>query len=196
MVHVRRSNAESEIVDLVANRECGKCTVCCKVLTIDDPQLQKLPGVMCPNCKTGSGCKIYDTRPDPCRGFFCGWRHLRDLDDKWRPDKSGVMIRFQGAPPGYQPPGFQFLVFGHGDLVTPSFVNYLTNLVARRAPVFLAMRGPEGFSDVSIFMNDHLTPAVTNRDRNAFVKVLRNALEAMSKNQFEKAVLKHGSPAV
>ena len=180
-------------MELVANRECGKCTVCCKVLTIDDPQLQKLPGVMCPNCKNGSGCQVYDTRPDPCRGFFCGWRHLGELDDKWRPDKSGVMLRFQSPPPGYQGPGFQFLVFGYKDAVTPQFVNYLMHLVARRIPVFLAMRGPDGFSDVGAFMNDHLGPA--GRDRNAFVKIVRGALEAMSKNQFERAVLKHGSPA-
>ena len=113
-------------MELVANRECGKCVVCCKVLTIDDPQLQKLPGVMCGNCKTGSGCKIYDTRPDPCRGFFCGWRYLRELDDKWRPDKSGVMIRFQDVPPGYQPPGFQFLVTGHG--VSPEKTKRLYDL--------------------------------------------------------------------
>ena len=44
-------------------------------------------------------------------------------------------------------------------------------------------------------MNDHLASAVASRDRNAFVKVLRNALEAMSKNKFEPAVLNHASPA-
>lgn len=183
-------------MELIANRECGKCTICCKVLTIDDPELQKLPGVMCPNCKTGSGCKIYETRPDPCRGFFCGWRYLPDIDDKWRPDKSGIMIRFQNAvPAGYPPMGFQFLVFGRTDVISPVFINYVTSLVSRRFAVFLAMRGPDGFSDVSVFMNDHLAPAVASRDRNAFVKVLRNALEAMSKNKFERAVLKHSSPA-
>ena len=94
-------------MDLVANRECGKCTVCCKVLAIDDPALAKSPGTMCPNCKTGSGCRIYDTRPDPCRGFFCGWRYLRELDYKWRPDKSGIMIRMQtsGVPQSPGPAG-------------------------------------------------------------------------------------------
>ncbi len=182
-------------MELVANRECGKCTICCKVLTIDDPNFQKLPGVMCGNCKTGSGCQIYDTRPDPCRGFFCGWRYLGELDDKWRPDKSGVMIRFQDAPPGYQSPGFQFLVIGNRDAVTPPFVEYLSYLVSRNFAVFLAMRGPAGHSDVGAFMNDHLAPAIARRDRNMFVKILRSALDAMARNKFERVTLRHGTPA-
>lgn len=184
-------------MELVANRECGKCTICCKVLTIDDPEFQKLPGVLCPNCKTGSGCQIYETRPSPCRGFFCGWRVLPELDDKWRPDKSGVMIRFQQqmVPPGYQPVGFQFLVHDARDAIKPPLINFMSGLIARRVAVFLALRGPEGFSDVGALLNDALGPAVAKRDRNAFVKVLRSALDSMSRNKFERVVLKHGNPA-
>ena len=50
-------------MNVVPNRECGECTVCCKVLLIDDPEFQKLPGVLCPNCKAGAGCQIYDDAP-------------------------------------------------------------------------------------------------------------------------------------
>jgi len=182
-------------VELAANRECGKCVVCCKALTIDDPHLQKLPGVMCGHCKTGSGCTIYDTRPDPCRGFFCGWRYLGELDDRWRPDKSGVMIRFQDPPPGYPSPGFQFLVTGTREPLTPPFIDFLSHLVSRRFAVFLAMRGPEGHSDVGAFMNDHLAPAVAGRDRNLFVKTLRSALEAMKNNRFERVTLRNATTA-
>ena len=49
-----------------------------KVTAIDHPDLQKMPGTTCRNCKSG-GCQIYETRPDPCRRFFCGWRYLPDL---------------------------------------------------------------------------------------------------------------------
>lgn len=184
-------------MELVAHRECGKCTVCCKVLAIDDPALAKPPGTLCANARAGSGCKIYDTRPDPCRGFFCGWRYLRELDDKWRPDRSGIMIRLQtsAVPPGYQPMGIQFLVFGGADVINPGFVNYISSLVARRIAVFLALRGPEGYSDVSVLLNDHLAAAVARGDRNTIVKTLRGALEAMSKNKFERAVLKHAPTA-
>jgi hypothetical protein len=61
--------------------------------------------------------------------------------------------------------------------------------------VFLAMRGPEGHSDVGAFMNEHLAPAVASRDRNMFVRILRSALEAMKSNRFERVVLRHAPPA-
>lgn len=182
-------------MELIANRECGKCTVCCKVLAIDDPELAKPPGVMCPNCKTGSGCKIYETRPGPCRGFFCGWRVLPDADDKWRPDRIGVMIRLQqeGIPAGYQPMGLQFLVLGGTDVLTTPLITYIVSLITNRVAVFLAMRGPEGFSDVSAFLNEILAQPVARRDKNGIMKTLRSVLDAMSRNKFEPAVLKHGN---
>jgi hypothetical protein len=180
--------------DLVANRECGKCTVCCRIPAIDHVELQKLPGVTCPNCKVG-GCKIYETRPAPCRNFFCGWRYLPDLGNDWRPDKNGVLIRFQPAPVGYPSTAFQFLVFGKGDVLKPAFVDYMANLISRRLAVFLALRGPEGFSDVSVLLNDYAAEAVSRRDRDGFVKILRDALAAMAANTFDPAVLKHAPPA-
>jgi hypothetical protein len=59
--------------------------------TIDDPELTKPSGVVCPNC-SGTGCKIYASRPQTCRDFVCEWRRLTLLDEDWRPDRSGVLI--------------------------------------------------------------------------------------------------------
>src|ERR1700748_2352421 len=100
-------------MELVPNRECGTCTACCTVLLIDEPDFQKLPGVTCPHCKVASGCQIHETRYAICRGFFCGWRYLQNLDDSWRPDLCGFMIRDQREhiPPGYHPQGLRFLFF-------------------------------------------------------------------------------------
>lgn len=181
-------------MDLVANRECGQCTVCCKVTAIDHPDLQKMPGTTCPNCKSG-GCRIYDTRPEPCRGFFCGWRYLPDLGKDWRPDKNGILIRFETAPRGFQPMAFQFLMFGGGDVVRPALIDYMMQLIGRRFAVFLAMRGPEGFSDVKVLLNEYVAEIVAKRDRNAFVKFVREAIDAMSQNKFERAILKHAPTA-
>jgi hypothetical protein len=164
------------------------------VPAIDHADLQKLPGVTCPNCKVG-GCRIYETRPDPCRNFYCGWRYLPGLGNEWRPDKNGILIRFEKAPPGYPPTAFQFLVFSGGDVVRPALIDYMMQLIGRRFAVFLALRGPEGFSDVKLFLNEYMTETVAKRDRGAFVKFMRESLEAMSKNTFERAVLKHGTPA-
>ncbi len=184
-------------MNLVANRECGTCTVCCKILAIDDVELQKLPGIMCPNCKADAGCQIYETRPATCRGFYCGWRYLPNLGDDWRPDRCGIMIRHQRdqIPPGYKVSGLRFLVFDRADaLFRPGFVEYLGALTEHGVPLFLSMRGPDGYSDGTLFINDHLAPAVARRDRDACVKILNAALDALRGNKFEPAVLKHGNP--
>ncbi len=52
-------------------RECGTCTLCCKVYAL--PELEKPPGVWCKHCAPGKGCKIHDAPPDPCRLFNCLW---------------------------------------------------------------------------------------------------------------------------
>ena len=38
--------ATSTDSDLVSGRECGPCTVCCKTLKIDAPELKKLADVV------------------------------------------------------------------------------------------------------------------------------------------------------
>jgi hypothetical protein len=182
------------VQQLVINRECGKCTVCCKVPAIDHPELQKMPGVTCPNCKVG-GCKIYETRPDPCRNFYCGWRYLPGLGNDWRPDKNGILIRFEQGPPGYPPTAFQFMVIGGGDVIRPAFIDYMMQMIARRFAVFLAVRGPEGFSDAKLLLNDHVTEMVARRDRNAFVKFVRGVLASLATHKFERVVLQHAPPA-
>ncbi len=86
---------------LVPGRECGDCTVCCAVPTIDDPEIQKKPGIHCRHCATG--CTIYESRPKSCRDFFCAWRMMPRLGPEWRPDRSGIfsmldMAKVDGEP--------------------------------------------------------------------------------------------------
>src|SRR5947209_3029745 len=77
-------------------RKCGPCTVCCTELKI--PQLRKQARVPCQHL-TVSGCGIYQTRPDVCREFLCGWRLFEEMGDDWRPDLSGVMaLRWVAGP--------------------------------------------------------------------------------------------------
>lgn len=78
---------------LVAGRECGECAICCTDLLIDDDELKKPAGVRCSNCLASGGCAIYQARPKTCRSFYCLWRRIPDLDDQWRPDRCGIMIR-------------------------------------------------------------------------------------------------------
>jgi hypothetical protein len=79
--------------DLVPGRSCDNCTMCCKLLAID--VLKKPRGVWCTKCDQKRGCTIYETRPDPCRGFYCGYLRLADLDERWKPAKAKFLINFE-----------------------------------------------------------------------------------------------------
>lgn len=73
-------------------KECGSCSLCCKL--IDVPGLAEA-GKWCPNCKLGNGCKIYDKRPSICLGFDCFWR-AESWPDNLRPDRCKVI--FEALP--------------------------------------------------------------------------------------------------
>ena len=79
--------AEAEVV--LPGRACGSCTLCCRMLEIGE--LAKPAGEWCSHCDIGKGCRIYATRPEPCRGFHCGWLTLPMMDDKWFPAKCRMM---------------------------------------------------------------------------------------------------------
>ncbi|HEX7945750.1 MAG TPA: YkgJ family cysteine cluster protein [Phenylobacterium sp.] len=68
--------------------------MCCKLLRIEE--LQKLPGDWCVHVLRGKGCGIYESRPAPCRSFLCYWMLQPKLDDAWRPDRCGFLLRDVG----------------------------------------------------------------------------------------------------
>ena len=72
------------------NRVCGSCTICCKVPAI--PEFDKPCHRWCTHCEPGRGCSIYAERPQRCRDFLCLWMQWPALDDKLRPDRSGVLL--------------------------------------------------------------------------------------------------------
>jgi hypothetical protein len=76
---------------IVAGRECGTCSLCCKVLRIEETQSSA--GEWCKHCDPGHGCKIHPTRPATCRDFFCMWMTLAEIGDHWKPSKSKMVLR-------------------------------------------------------------------------------------------------------
>lgn len=75
---------------IVAGRGCGTCTLCCKVLRIDE--LAKPQGTWCPKCDVGRGCAIYADRPGECRSFYCGYLTVEGLGPEWWPAKSKIVL--------------------------------------------------------------------------------------------------------
>lgn len=81
-------------LQLVKDRECGKCYACCVALRINVDTLKKDADIPCKNLDKNKGCAIYKDRPPVCRNWFCAWRYTNKFGDEWRPDRSGIMLRF------------------------------------------------------------------------------------------------------
>lgn len=74
-------------------RECGECTLCC---TLGIVEYGSKPGEYCPKCNVGTGCSIYEQRPESCVQYNCLWKQQTQIPDDMRPDKIGVF--FDMAP--------------------------------------------------------------------------------------------------
>lgn len=71
-------------------RQCGDCTLCCKVMAIE--QLAKPASSWCPHCKPGRGCLIYPDRPAECQIYKCLWLIDERFGPHWKPNKSKLVL--------------------------------------------------------------------------------------------------------
>ena len=73
-----------------AQRQCGDCSLCCKVLAI--PELDKPKDQWCPNFAAGMGCTVYETRPPSCRDFACQWLSDPSMGPEWKPSVCKLVL--------------------------------------------------------------------------------------------------------
>ena len=85
----------TETQTLVKGRNCDGCSLCCKLLIIEE--VDKPRNEWCRHCNPKKGCTIYDQRPQTCRTFHCGYLFIPDLSDDWKPAKSKFLITFEEA---------------------------------------------------------------------------------------------------
>ncbi len=138
-------------IGLVPGRQCGDCTVCCTVMAIDKPEIQKEAGVTCRHCV--GGCTIYETRPPLCRDYHCGWRQLPILDEGWRPDRSGVYVEVE---PIEGTTGLSLVLVGNPlkTVRQPWFIDFVATGSARgTCPWSLGIPGPKGHQGASLLLN-------------------------------------------
>ncbi|MEJ1970376.1 MAG: hypothetical protein WDN03_17375 [Rhizomicrobium sp.] len=153
---------------MTAPKSCGDCTLCCTALAIETRALRKQPGVACAYL-AAKGCGIYETRFAICRTYFCGWFGLDELDEDWRPDRSGVLISPQGD-------GIEFLVLGGEAAIRwPAFTALLAKLLASGTPVFVAVPGPVGRYPARVSLNEKLHGAPPAALGGALASLLRAA---------------------
>jgi hypothetical protein len=75
---------------VVPGRECGSCTLCCKVYNVIE--LGKAAGKWCSHCSPGRGCKIHDNLPSECSAFNCLWRLKSEMPVQWKPDQAKMVV--------------------------------------------------------------------------------------------------------
>jgi hypothetical protein len=176
---------------LVPGRECGDCNVCCVDMTIDDPALRKPQGVRCHNALPDNRCIIYETRPQTCRHFFCGWRMLKWIKPGLRPDTSGVLVTltFANKTSPQAGMGVMFTLLRKDALKSEGLAETIAAAVAAGAPVHIRIPGPPGYTSASARIDEVLRPAVLTRDKAAVLRWLRRAWREGHKGDFEKIEL-------
>ena len=73
-----------------SQRQCGDCSLCCKVLGI--PELEKPKDSWCPNFAAGIGCRIYEDRPPSCHNFICRWLTDPNMGPEWKPSVCKMVV--------------------------------------------------------------------------------------------------------
>jgi hypothetical protein len=142
---------------LIPGRDCGSCTVCCTVLLIDKPEIQKLPGTTCRHC-VGGGCAVYETRPPVCRSYYCAWRTVDIFGEDWRPDMSGVFayLETEGIGDAFDlSTGIGLMLVGHPSKVVRQkwFQDFVVTGVTNSVPLFLSLPGPRGRKAATVSLN-------------------------------------------
>jgi hypothetical protein len=177
---------------IVPGRQCGACTVCCKLLPVNTDGLRKTSNVLCSHCDEGRGCQIYERRPRVCRDFYCEWRLNPQIPATWRPDKSAIFIQrisrehIEEMPRGYDSDYAILLMLLRPDAIErPAVVETITDYIFRRIPTFIGIPGPPGHLPTQIFLNDAVQSAAATRDFTAMTIILRQALAALHQDKFD-----------
>lgn len=162
-------------------KTCGACSVCCKELTFELAGALKPAGVMCAHCRAPNGCGIHETRPQICRGYFCGWHQLPSLGEDWRPEQSDILILFREGPaPDGLMDGIEFELIGARDRIFwLPLVEYIATLIEDKTPVYLSIPGDPGFQSPWVYLSDiaALKDAIAQRDFAKTAAALSQALQ-------------------
>jgi hypothetical protein len=186
-----------DVGKLVPGRDCGDCTVCCVVPVIDEPEIQKAGSAPCRHC--ARGCAIYDSRPQVCRAFYCGWRQL-DFGDEWRPDRSGVFIMLEeiaaaGAPP-VMALTFMLIAQAFKVLHTRAFVDLVRDRALQGWPIFVALPPKPGFKAKRVRIRDAAVQEAARTDIGWLETLLEQGLRLIHAQSYEPYALRHSGQDV
>jgi hypothetical protein len=177
--------------ELLPDRACGACNVCCVALTIDDPALRKPQGYRCRNARADNSCAIYETRPQTCRTFFCGWRQLKWVRETLRPDRSSVLVRLHGeiGEDGGKRLGVAITLLTKAALKAEGLAETVAAAVSAGIPTYLHVPGPPGYTAAMGRINEAVADAVLARDKAELLATLRKARAKAAAAKFVPVVL-------
>ena len=151
--------SENKELHLVPGRECGECTACCVALLIDDENFKKPADQVCLNLMEKGGCKIYNKRPSVCQDWYCAWRFMAQLDETWRPDRSGILLRSDENGIIFQP------IRDPKDVLTKErVIELIGGGVAQSIPMSMSIPTQKGFRSYGMSLNEPLEAAVQSRN--------------------------------
>jgi hypothetical protein len=179
-------------LDLVPGRACGDCTLCCTVLAIDQPDIQKEAGVTCRHCR--DGCAIYEARPVLCRDYHCGWRQLPILDEDWRPDRSGVFVEVEVID---GETAISMVLVGNPLKTVRQtwFIDFVITGVRANVPLHLGIPGPQGFQGASLPLNTREMTEAASNSRARTKELLEKELKRLKAFRFEPRVITNSGHA-
>lgn len=144
---------------LIKNRKCGSCSVCCHALRIEQPNLKKLAGVPCQHLKPKGGCSIYSERPPVCQTWYCGWRILK-IGPELRPDRCGVLIRFDGTSLCFQP-----IEDGKvSSLLDPEILRIIGSSIFNKMKVEISIPTREGYCSSNVDVTEAMSESVKSQE--------------------------------
>jgi hypothetical protein len=167
---------------LVRGRECGECQICCIVPIIDKPEIQKRSGSPCRHSLHG-GCDIYESRPEVCSSFFCGWRRSRDFPDDWRPDRSGIFAVLEvNKLPQFKPLAIAVHLVGNPlkTVRQPDFIDFVIKNVRSNVALYLMLPGAPGTHSARLALNNPLVADAAGKSRAEVKAVLEMMLKRLA----------------
>jgi hypothetical protein len=174
-------------LDPVPGRECGACTACCTVMAIDKPDIQKEAGITCRHCH--GGCAIYATRPHVCQTFLCGWRQLPILDERWRPDLSGVFVEIEDG----EETAISLILIGNPLKTVRQdwFLDFVITGVKGDVPLSLAIPGPPGFKGAAVTLTTRQMFDAAQLSRARVKELIEKDLKRLQTHPFEPRLFQH-----
>jgi hypothetical protein len=159
-------------INLVANRQCGECTICCYTLQIEEEDLKKQADSPCHHLIENQGCSIYKKRPNVCSNWYCGWRLLDFLEDEFRPDKSGLLLRVDKNEFV-----FQALINPFDVLTKEKTLTIIAASIEFGIKVFISVPTKMGFCNSKIEITKILEESVKTCDLQKTQIIMRDAIK-------------------